>query len=59
MSDDNTQSDDLDRADILRLAAGQDAALNDLMQRHTPKHLFEQRCKLNFAPGATGLHVCK
>ena len=29
--------DDLDRADMLRLAAGHDAGLNELMQRHGPR----------------------
>jgi len=31
------QSDQLDRADMLRLAAGQDSVLDDLMERHAPK----------------------
>ncbi len=31
---DTTESDALDRADMKRLAAGHDAALNDLMERH-------------------------
>ena len=30
-------SDELDRADMLRLCAGHDAALNDLMERHAPR----------------------
>jgi RNA polymerase sigma-70 factor (ECF subfamily) len=30
-------ADDLDRADMLRLCAGHDAALNDLMERHGPR----------------------
>ena len=34
MSMDTTESDALDRADMKRLAAGHDAALNDLMERH-------------------------
>lgn len=32
-----SESDDLDRADMARLAAGHDAALNDLMERHGEK----------------------
>jgi hypothetical protein len=31
------QSDQRDRADMLRLAAGQDSVLNDLVERHGPK----------------------
>lgn len=31
------QLDESDRADMARLAAGHDAALNDLMERHAPK----------------------
>ena len=31
---DTTERDALDRADLQRLANGQDAALNDLMARH-------------------------
>ena len=31
------QSDDQDRADMLRLASGHDVALNELMERHGPK----------------------
>jgi len=34
MSMDTTESDALDQADMARLAAGHDAALNDLMARH-------------------------
>src|SRR5258706_3559667 len=30
-------SEELDRADMLRLAAGHDAGLNDLMERHGPR----------------------
>ena len=38
-------ADDRDRADMERLAAGQDAALNDLMERHaTP--VFQFLCRL-------------
>lgn len=37
MTDSAEQSDDLDRADMLRLASGHDAGLNDLMQRHGPR----------------------
>jgi len=32
-----TPPEDLDRADMLRLAGGHDAALNDLMERHGPR----------------------
>ena len=39
------QADDRDRADMDRLAAGQDAALNDLMERHaTP--VFHFLCRM-------------
>jgi len=45
MSMDTTESDALDRADMVRLAAGHDAALNDLMERHaTP--LFHFLCRM-------------
>ena len=37
MTDSPEQSDDLDRAGMLRLASGHDAGLNDLMQRHGPR----------------------
>jgi RNA polymerase sigma-70 factor (ECF subfamily) len=33
----NETPDELDRADMLRLAAGHDAALNDLMERNAPR----------------------
>jgi len=36
-SDAASNPDDLDRADMLRLAAGHDAGLNDLMERHGPR----------------------
>ena len=42
---DTTESDTLDRADMARLAAGHDAALNDLMERHaTP--VFRLLCRM-------------
>lgn len=42
---DTTESDALDRADMKRLAAGHDAALNDLMERHaTP--VFRLLCRM-------------
>lgn len=45
MSMDTTESDALDRADMARLAAGHDAALNDLMERHaTP--VFRLLCRM-------------
>ena len=37
MSDDATQHDERDRADMIRLAAGHNATLNDLMERHAGK----------------------
>jgi RNA polymerase sigma-70 factor (ECF subfamily) len=37
VSDETAQLDECDRADMLRLAAGHDAALNELMERHAPK----------------------
>jgi RNA polymerase sigma-70 factor (ECF subfamily) len=37
MSDTAGQSDDQDRADMLRLCAGHAAALNELMERHGPR----------------------
>ena len=45
MSMDTTEADALDRADMVRLAAGHDAALNDLMERHaTP--VFHFLCRM-------------
>jgi RNA polymerase sigma-70 factor, ECF subfamily len=42
---DATDTDALDRADMVRLAAGHDAALNDLMERHaTP--VFHFLCRM-------------
>ena len=42
---DTTETDALDRADMARLAAGHDAALNDLMERHaTP--VFRLLCRM-------------
>ncbi len=48
LSDAERQPDALDRADMERLAAGHDAALNDLLERHAPK-LFNYliRCLQN------------
>jgi RNA polymerase sigma-70 factor (ECF subfamily) len=44
MPTDTTEADACDRADMARLAAGHDAALNDLMQRHaTPVFHFLYR----------------
>jgi RNA polymerase sigma-70 factor (ECF subfamily) len=40
-----TESDAQDRADMARLAAGHDAALNDLMERHAPS-VFRFLCRL-------------
>jgi RNA polymerase sigma-70 factor, ECF subfamily len=40
-----TEADQLDRADMERLAAGQDAALNDLMARHSPA-VFHFLCRM-------------
>ena len=37
-------TDEQDRLDMARLAAGHDAALNDLMERHTGK-LFHYLCR--------------
>ena len=45
MSMDTTESDALDRADMERLAAGHDAALNDLMERHATK-VFHLLCRM-------------
>ena len=39
MSDEAAQLDERDRADMVRLVAGHDTALNDLMERHGPKLL--------------------
>lgn len=42
---DTTETDALDRADMVRLSAGHDAALNDLMERHaTP--VFHFLCRM-------------
>lgn len=48
MSDETAQLDDRDRADMMRLAAGHGAVLNELMERHAPK-LFNYlvRCLQN------------
>jgi RNA polymerase sigma-70 factor (ECF subfamily) len=40
-----TETDALDRADMERLAAGHDAALNDLMERHA-KPVFHFLCRM-------------
>lgn len=37
MSDEIAQLDERDRADMIRLVAGHEAALNELMERHAPK----------------------
>jgi RNA polymerase sigma-70 factor (ECF subfamily) len=37
VSDEAAQLDERDRADMIRLAAGHDATLNDLMERHAGK----------------------
>lgn len=42
---DTTEGDALDRADMARLAAGHDAALNDLMERHAPP-VFRLLCRM-------------
>jgi len=42
---DTTEADALDRADMQRLAAGQDPALNDLMARHAPA-VFHFLCRM-------------
>lgn len=42
---DTTEADALDRADMQRLAAGQDPALNDLMERHAPA-VFHFLCRM-------------
>lgn len=40
-----TESDAQDRADMVRLAAGHDPALNDLMERHAPA-VFRLLCRM-------------
>lgn len=45
MSMDTAESDALDRADMERLAAGHDAALNNLMARHATK-VFRLLCRM-------------
>ena len=45
MSMDTTETDVLDRADMQRLAAGHDAALNDLMERHASS-VFRFLCRM-------------
>lgn len=48
MSDEAAQPDERDRADMIRLAAGHDAALNELMERHAGKLLnYLVRCLQN------------
>ena len=42
---DTTEADAFDRADMQRLAAGQDTALNDLMERHAPA-VFHFLCRM-------------
>jgi RNA polymerase sigma-70 factor (ECF subfamily) len=42
---DTTKSDALDRADMARLTAGHDAALNGLMERHAPP-VFRFLCRM-------------
>jgi RNA polymerase sigma-70 factor (ECF subfamily) len=42
---DTTEADALDRADMQRLAAGQDPALNDLMERHATA-VFHFLCRM-------------
>lgn len=42
---DTTETDALDRADMRRLAAGHDAALNDLMERHATR-VFHFLCRM-------------
>ena len=42
---DTTEADALDRADMHRLAAGKDTALNDLMERHAPA-VFHFLCRM-------------
>lgn len=45
MRTDSTEADALDRADMVRLAAGHDAALNDLMERHATA-VFHFLCRM-------------
>jgi RNA polymerase sigma-70 factor (ECF subfamily) len=45
MRTDTTEADALDRADMERLAAGHDAALNDLMERHATA-VFHFLCRM-------------
>ena len=45
MRTDTTEADALDRADMTRLAAGHDAALNDLMERHATA-VFHFLCRM-------------
>jgi RNA polymerase sigma-70 factor (ECF subfamily) len=48
VSDEAAQSDDRDRADMIRLAAGHGAALNELMERHAGRLLnYLVRCLQN------------
>ena len=48
MSDEAAQSDERDRTDMVRLAAGDDAALNELMERHGGKMVnYLLRCLQN------------
>jgi len=48
VNDDAAQLDDRDRADMIRLAAGHGAALNELMERHAGKLLnYLVRCLQN------------
>lgn len=42
---DTTETDALDRADMVRLVAGHDAALNDLMERHATR-VFHFLCRM-------------
>lgn len=52
---DTTETDALDRADMERLAAGHDTALNDLMERHAPG-VFRFLCRtLNHEDDANDL----
>lgn len=45
MHTETTDAEARDRADMQRLAAGQDAALNDLMERHAPS-VFHFLCRM-------------
>jgi len=48
VNDEAAQSDDRDRADMIRLGTGHDAALNELMERHAGKLLnYLVRCLQN------------